>query len=241
MKIIGLDKWQGTYAEIGQTNPLRWQNLKLVGEQTYEPVSHKWKCKDFMNEVVTSYHTKRDFAIYGFSVKHSTFFDELQNELPMLLHNVLPGFDSNMKIVNKYLKKRVLEPALKQINEHTDITATYEQHKKGRTITGFSFKFKQKKKTEPETPKNSDSSQRIEKPSQIPANIVKQPENANLSDLQHRASKITGLIMSNRLSDRFKQGDESIMQMMARIQSEITTDSIAEQWQSKLEEFGVVF
>ena len=139
------------------------------------------------------------------------------------------------------LKKRVLEPALKQVNEHTDITASYEQHKKGRTITGFSFKFKQKKKIEPETPKNSDSSQRIEKPSQIPANIVKQPENANLSDLQHRASKITGLIMSNRLSDRFKQGDESIMQMMARIQSEITTDSIADQWQSKLEEFGVVF
>ena len=139
------------------------------------------------------------------------------------------------------LKKRVLEPALKQVNEHTDITASYEQHKKGRTITGFSFKFKQKKKTEPETPKKGDSSQRIEKPSQIPANIVKQPENANLSDLQHRASKITGLIMSNRLSDRFKQGDESIMQMMARIQSEIITDSIAEQWQSKLEEFGVVF
>ena len=43
------------------------------------------------------------------------------------------------------LKKRVLEPALKQVNEHTDITAIYEQHKKGRTITGFSFKFKQKK------------------------------------------------------------------------------------------------
>ena len=138
-------------------------------------------------------------------------------------------------------KKWIIENPIKQINEHTDITASYEQHKKGRTITGFSFKFKQKKKIEPETPKNSDSSQRIEKPSQIPANIVKQPENANLSDLQHRASKITGLIMSNRLSDRFKQGDESIMQMMARIQSEITTDSIAEQWQSKLEEFGVVF
>ena len=137
-------------------------------------------------------------------------------------------------------KKWIIENPIKQINEHTDITASYEQHKKGRTITGFSFKFKQKK-TEPETPKNSDSSQRIEKPSQIPANIVKQPENANLSDLQHRASKITGLIMSNRLSDRFKQGDESIMQMMARIQSEITTDSIADQWQSKLEEFGVVF
>ena len=42
-------------------------------------------------------------------------------------------------------KRGVLELALKQINEHTDITATYEQHKKGRLITGFSFKFKQKK------------------------------------------------------------------------------------------------
>lgn len=42
-------------------------------------------------------------------------------------------------------KRGVLELALKQINEHTDITTTYEQHKKGRVITGFSFKFKQKK------------------------------------------------------------------------------------------------
>ena len=47
--------------------------------------------------------------------------------------------------------------------------------------------------------------------------------------------------MSNRLSDRFKQSDESVMQMMARIQSEITTDVIADQWENKLEEFGVVF
>ena len=48
---------------------------------------------------------------------------------------------------------RVIELALKQINEHTDITATYEQHKKGRVIIGFSFKFKHKKKTASETPK----------------------------------------------------------------------------------------
>jgi hypothetical protein len=81
----------------------------------------------------------------------------------------------------------------------------------------------------------------LQKTVEIPTNIVKQPENANMGDLQHRASKITGLIMSNRLSDRFKQGDESIMQMMARIQSEITTDAIADQWENKLEEFGVVF
>ena len=140
-----------------------------------------------------------------------------------------------------HLKERVIEHSIKQINEHTDITATYEQHKKGRTITGFSFKFKQKKKTEAETPKKGDSSPRIVKHSQIPTNIVKQPENAKMSDLEHRASRVTGEIMRNRLSDRFKQGDESAIDMMKRIQSEIITDAIADQWESKLEEFGVVF
>jgi len=43
-----------------------------------------------------------------------------------------------------HFKSRVLEPSIKQINEHTDITVSYEQHKTGRTITGFSFRFNQK-------------------------------------------------------------------------------------------------
>ena len=50
-----------------------------------------------------------------------------------------------------HFKSRVLETAITQINEHTDIKATYEQHKKGRTITGFSFKFKQKVQPKIET------------------------------------------------------------------------------------------
>lgn len=138
-------------------------------------------------------------------------------------------------------KKWIIENPIKQINQHTDITATYEQHKKGRVITGFSFKFKQKKKTEPKTLKNSDSSPSIEKPNPIPTNIVKQPENANMDVLEHRKSKITGAIMANGLADRFKRGDESVMDMMKRIKEEISTDAIADQWQNKLEEFGVVF
>lgn len=55
------------------------------------------------------------------------------------------------------LKKGVIDLSIKQINEHTDITASYEQHKTGRNITGFSFKFKNKqapvKKTEPKQKK----------------------------------------------------------------------------------------
>ena len=44
-------------------------------------------------------------------------------------------------------KRRVLDVAINQINTHTDITAKYEQHKKGRTITGFTFKFEQKSRS----------------------------------------------------------------------------------------------
>jgi plasmid replication initiation protein len=43
-----------------------------------------------------------------------------------------------------HFKARVLEPAIKEINQKTDIKAEYEQHKKGRLIVGFSFKFKKK-------------------------------------------------------------------------------------------------
>lgn len=58
-------------------------------------------------------------------------------------------------------KSRVLEPSIKQINEHTDISVKYEQHKEGRTIEAFSFAFKVKKdnkkavgnsKRDPDTP-----------------------------------------------------------------------------------------
>ena len=52
-----------------------------------------------------------------------------------------------------HFKSRVLETAITQINEHTDIKATYEQHKQGRTITGFSFKFKQKQQPKKVDPK----------------------------------------------------------------------------------------
>lgn len=41
-------------------------------------------------------------------------------------------------------KRRVLDAAIDQINEHTDIVATYEQHKRGRSIVGLSFSFTMK-------------------------------------------------------------------------------------------------
>lgn len=56
--------------------------------------------------------------------------------------------------VNEYksmsdFKRWVLDASIKQINEHTDFTVKYEQHKKGVRISGFSFRIKMKEKPQP--------------------------------------------------------------------------------------------
>jgi plasmid replication initiation protein len=63
-------------------------------------------------------------------------------------------------------KKRVLDFAIRQINQHTDITATYAQHKQGRVIIGFSFKFKHKKPKGTQTAKNTGDNTAKKKPRQ---------------------------------------------------------------------------
>lgn len=96
-------------------------------------------------------------------------------------------------------KKYVLDIALKQVNEHTDINVKVDQHKTGRSITGFSFSFKQKKSA---TNTANDISQ--DKELKI-----------NLTDAQRYlfASKLSELPEMAKLS----QGNESYEQFAARI------------------------
>ena len=61
--------------------------------------------------------------------------EELRNKL---------GVEPDQYKTMSDFKKRVLDHAIKQINKHTDITADYDQHKQGKTITAFTFKFKTK-------------------------------------------------------------------------------------------------
>ncbi|WP_342064000.1 replication initiation protein RepM (plasmid) [Acinetobacter pittii] len=99
-----------------------------------------------------------------------------------------------------HFKSRVLEPSIKQINEHTDIIVTYEQHKKGRTITGFSFRFKQKQQAK-----------------KIEAN--RDPDTADLFTKMTDAQRH---MFSHKLSEmpemsRYSQGTESYQQFAIRI------------------------
>lgn len=65
------------------------------------------------------------------------------------------GLGNTEYVAMNNFKNRVLDPALKQINKFTDIEAEYVQHKAGRVISGFEFKFKIKEQ-EPKSEKKSD-------------------------------------------------------------------------------------
>jgi plasmid replication initiation protein len=99
-----------------------------------------------------------------------------------------------------HLKERVLELSIKQINEHTDIAVKYEQHKRGRSIYGFSFTFKQKKVNAPSV-ENKDP---------------------NTIDLFSKLSDSQRYLFANKLSElpemgKYSQGTESYQQFAIRI------------------------
>lgn len=93
-----------SYAEIPQTNPIRWRNLKPTGDGNFEAVSGWWKCKDFQNEVVASFHTKENYSIYSFTVNYNTFFAPGQKSLYFEVKNLVPGFWNNLQHLQNYLQ-----------------------------------------------------------------------------------------------------------------------------------------
>ena len=98
-------------------------------------------------------------------------------------------------------KDRVLHLAMAQVNEFTDITVKYEQHKKGRSIYGFSFSFKQKKN--------------VNKP-----NL--EARDQNTLDIFTKLTDAQRHLFANKLSElpemsKYSQGTESYPQFAVRI------------------------
>lgn len=115
-----------------------------------------------------------------------------------------------------HFKTRVLDLAISEISEKTDIEATYQQHKKGRSISGFSFSFKQKKsKTK---------------------SLENQTISGNLDLFPKKMTDSQRHLFSNKLSElpemsKYSQGTESYPQFAVRI-AEMLKDS------EKLKEFA---
>ena len=127
--------------------------------------------------------------------------------------------------VNEYkrmdhFKTRVLDLAITEITEKTDIQATYQQHKKGRSISGFSFSFKQKQEKTP-TIEPSENLDLFSK---------------NMTDPQRHlfANKLSGLPEMGKYS----QGTESYEQFSIRIAEMLKTPEKRKELSPLLEKVG---
>ena len=120
------------------------------------------------------------------------------------LYEILIAWRSTGKtpLITMYdFKKYVLDIALKQVNEHTDIIVKVEQHKTGRSITGFSFSFKQKKSA---------------------THSVESKRDPNTLDLFSKITDKQRHLFANKLSElpemsKYSQGTESYQQFAVRI------------------------
>lgn len=105
-------------------------------------------------------------------------------------------------------KRRVLDLAVEQINKHTDITVEYEQHKQGRVITGFTFRFKVKVRSKEARLSDSNSTT---------------PISLKMTDKQ-RGVFAAKLSQMSELSSYAKQG-EDYKEFAARIETELLDKS----------------
>ncbi|HFF8235881.1 replication initiation protein RepM [Acinetobacter baumannii] len=118
------------------------------------------------------------------------------------------GVEAHQYKTMSNFKTYVLNFALKQVNELTDITAKYEQHKKGRSISGFSFSFKPKKET---------------------IRSIETNRAPNTTDLFSRMTDKQRHLFATKLSElpemgKYSQGTESYQQFAIRI-AEMLQDS----------------
>ena len=159
-----------------------------------------------LEEHFTSYQAKQ---VAHLTSKYATRLYELLiawrevGKVPQIeiseFRNRLGLLDTEYTAMNNF-KSRVLEPSIKQINEHTDITVMYEQHKKGRLISGFSFKLKQKKELKQ----------------------IESKRDPNTADLFTKMTDSQRHLFANKLSEmpemsKYSQGTESYQQFAIRI------------------------
>lgn len=126
---------------------------------------------------------------------------------------LLAELREKLGLVNEYkrieaFKRRVLDLAVKQINKHTDITVEYEQHKQGRVITGFTFRFKVKVRSKEARLSDSNSAT---------------PIALKMTDKQ-RGVFAAKLSQMSELSSYAKQG-ENYKEFAARIETELLDEN----------------
>ncbi len=93
---------------------------------------------------VAKFESVYSIRLYELLVQWNTFgYREIEVEWLKKRFQVAGKYD---RVVD--LKKRVIEPAVEEINEHSNFWVTYDQRKSGRVVTHFKFHFGLKEKSQ---------------------------------------------------------------------------------------------
>ena len=110
-----------------------------------------------LEQQFTNYELKQ---ISGMTSVYGIRLFELMTQWGSVGHRTIEveRFKEIMMLEDKYsdiknLRKRVLDPGVKQVNEYSNINVEYAQRKTGRSITHFDFKMEKKEIIEPVLPK----------------------------------------------------------------------------------------
>lgn len=117
-----------------------------------------------------------------------------------------------------HFKAKVLDAAIEQINLHTDIFATYEQQKNGRSISGFKFSFRMKK-APPKTAINGFST----------INKLSEKQISYFSDLLSRAPEMA----------KYSKAGWDYKEFARWIEAELSKEERLKEWRSILEKVGL--
>ena len=153
--------------------------------------------------------------------------DELRNRLGVL---------DNEYTVTADFKRWALDRPIKQINEKTEINLSYEQHKQGRKIVGFTFTVKQKSKPkklktqeqerDPKTPDIFDNL--TDKEREIIAQKNAYADQKGITDPLHRQNLI------KKALEQYRQAEQSEQERKQREKAERQTKKQQEKEQLEL-------
>jgi hypothetical protein len=112
-QIKDFDKYkvENLYQESPQPNKLRWMALKYIGDNTFQPVSTVFRCKDYFNDIIAAHHFKAKITVYKFKIEPQEFFNFDWIGCPVLLLNVEDDWLKHVTyVLNPYLEKQGMPP-----------------------------------------------------------------------------------------------------------------------------------
>ena len=125
------------YMNESETVALRLSPAIIASIDELEEQLSSYDVREVAN--LTNAHTIRLYellnTLYRKSETPRVSIEDLRNKLGILEHEYKRMFD---------FKRQVLDYSIAQINENTDIKVSYEQHKKVRTISAFTFNIEMK-------------------------------------------------------------------------------------------------